>query len=53
MATDEKAPWGRVDDEGTVYVREADGERARVELRLRLVVRSAREWHVLIKIERP
>ena len=28
MATDEKAPWGRVDDEGTVYVREADGERA-------------------------
>ena len=28
MATDENAPWGRVDDEGTVYVREADGERA-------------------------
>jgi len=28
VATDEKAPWGRVDDEGTVYVREADGERA-------------------------
>ncbi|WP_294178891.1 DUF349 domain-containing protein [uncultured Schumannella sp.] len=27
MATDEKAPWGRVDDEGNVYVREADGER--------------------------
>jgi hypothetical protein len=22
------APWGRVDDDGTVYVREADGERA-------------------------
>lgn len=26
--TDEKAPWGRVDENGTVYVREADGERA-------------------------
>ena len=28
MATDEQTPWGRVDDDGTVYVREADGERA-------------------------
>lgn len=28
MATNEQAPWGRVDDDGTVYVREADGERA-------------------------
>ena len=28
MATDDQAPWGRVDDEGTVYVREGDGERA-------------------------
>ncbi|MET4052222.1 hypothetical protein ABID81_001585 [Frigoribacterium sp. PvP054] len=28
MATDDQAPWGRVDDDGTVYVREADGERA-------------------------
>ncbi|MGN6501327.1 MAG: DUF349 domain-containing protein [Pseudolysinimonas sp.] len=27
MAT-EQAPWGRVGDDGTVYVREADGERA-------------------------
>ncbi|MDH6180999.1 hypothetical protein M2152_001181 [Microbacteriaceae bacterium SG_E_30_P1] len=26
--TDEKAPWGRVDETGTVFVREADGERA-------------------------
>jgi len=26
--TDEKAPWGRVDETGTVYVRETDGERA-------------------------
>ncbi len=25
--TDEKAPWGRVDETGTVYVREAAGER--------------------------
>lgn len=25
--TDEKAPWGRVDETGTVYVREASGER--------------------------
>ncbi|GAA4668694.1 DUF349 domain-containing protein [Frondihabitans cladoniiphilus] len=28
MATDDQAPWGRVDDDGTVYVREAEGERA-------------------------
>jgi len=28
LATDDQAPWGRVDDEGTVYVREGDGERA-------------------------
>ncbi|ROS54411.1 DUF349 domain-containing protein [Frigoribacterium sp. PhB24] len=28
MATDDQAPWGRVDDDGTVYVREADDERA-------------------------
>ena len=28
MATDDQAPWGRVDETGTVYVREADGERA-------------------------
>ncbi len=28
MASDDQAPWGRVDDDGTVYVREADGERA-------------------------
>ena len=26
--TDEKAPWGRVDETGTVFVREATGERA-------------------------
>ncbi|MGX5680372.1 DUF349 domain-containing protein [Schumannella luteola] len=26
--TDEQAPWGRVDETGTVFVREADGERA-------------------------
>ena len=25
--TDEKATWGRVDETGTVYVREASGER--------------------------
>jgi hypothetical protein len=25
---DDKTPWGRVDDDGTVYVREGDGERA-------------------------
>ena len=28
MATNDQAPWGRVDDDGTVYVREGDGERA-------------------------
>jgi hypothetical protein len=28
VATDDQAPWGRVDDDGTVYVREADRERA-------------------------
>jgi hypothetical protein len=28
VATDDQAPWGRVDDDGTVFVREADGERA-------------------------
>ena len=28
MSADEKAPWGRADETGTVYVREADGERA-------------------------
>lgn len=28
MASSEQTPWGRVDDDGTVYVREADGERA-------------------------
>lgn len=28
MATNDQAPWGRVDDDGTVYVRQADGERA-------------------------
>jgi len=28
VATDDQAPWGRVDETGTVYVREADGERA-------------------------
>jgi hypothetical protein len=28
VATNEEAPWGRVGDDGTVYVREADGERA-------------------------
>lgn len=26
--TDEQAPWGRVDETGTVFVREGDGERA-------------------------
>lgn len=26
--TDDQAPWGRVDETGTVFVREADGERA-------------------------
>lgn len=28
MASSEQAPWGRVGDDGTVYVREGDGERA-------------------------
>ncbi len=28
MATDETAPWGRVDETGTVFVREESGERA-------------------------
>ncbi|WP_197981074.1 MULTISPECIES: DUF349 domain-containing protein [unclassified Frigoribacterium] len=28
VATDDRAPWGRVDDDGTVYVREGEGERA-------------------------
>jgi len=28
VSVDDKAPWGRVDETGTVYVREADGERA-------------------------
>ena len=28
MSVDDKAPWGRVDETGTVYVREAEGERA-------------------------
>jgi hypothetical protein len=28
VATDETAPWGRVDETGTVFVREASGERA-------------------------
>ncbi|ODA90424.1 ATPase [Leifsonia xyli subsp. xyli] len=28
MATSEQHPWGRVDESGTVYVREGDGERA-------------------------
>ena len=28
MATDEQTPWGRVDETGTVFVREAEGERA-------------------------
>jgi hypothetical protein len=28
LATDEQAPWGRVDETGTVFVRETDGERA-------------------------
>lgn len=28
MATTDEAPWGRVDDDGTVYVRTSDGERA-------------------------
>lgn len=28
MAINDQAPWGRVDDDGTVFVREAEGERA-------------------------
>ncbi|GAB3131348.1 DUF349 domain-containing protein [Marisediminicola antarctica] len=28
MATNDQAPWGRVDETGTVFVRDADGERA-------------------------
>jgi len=28
LTTTDQQPWGRVDDTGTVYVREADGERA-------------------------
>lgn len=28
MATDDQAPWGRVDETGTVFVREESGERA-------------------------
>ena len=28
MATDELSPWGRVDETGTVFVRESEGERA-------------------------
>ncbi len=28
VATDDQAPWGRVDETGTVYVREGEGERA-------------------------
>lgn len=28
MATDDQAPWGRVDETGTVFVRDGDGERA-------------------------
>lgn len=28
MSADDKAPWGRVDETGTVFVREASGERA-------------------------
>lgn len=28
MVSDDRAPWGRVDDDGTVYVRDGDGERA-------------------------
>ena len=27
VATDDQTPWGRVDDDGTVYVREVEGER--------------------------
>jgi hypothetical protein len=28
LATDDQAPWGRVDDTGTVFVRDGEGERA-------------------------
>jgi hypothetical protein len=28
LATDDQAPWGRVDETGTVFVRDGDGERA-------------------------
>ena len=28
VAKDDQTPWGRVDEDGTVYVREAEGERA-------------------------
>jgi hypothetical protein len=28
LATDDQAPWGRVDESGTVFVREGEGERA-------------------------
>ena len=28
LATNDHEPWGRVDETGTVFVREADGERA-------------------------
>ena len=28
MATDDQAPWGRVDETGTVFVRDGEGERA-------------------------
>ncbi|HYI33176.1 MAG TPA: DUF349 domain-containing protein, partial [Glaciibacter sp.] len=28
MTTTDQQPWGRVDESGTVYVREGDGERA-------------------------
>jgi hypothetical protein len=28
LATDEQAPWGRVDETGTVFVRDGEGERA-------------------------
>jgi hypothetical protein len=28
VVSDDRAPWGRVDEDGTVYVRDGDGERA-------------------------
>ena len=28
VASNDQAPWGRVDETGTVFVREAEGERA-------------------------